>query len=63
MIIDTHTHLDGTEFDEDRDEVIARAKAAGIEKVFLPAINLESIDSILSVCDRYSEYRSEEHHV
>lgn len=56
MIIDTHTHLDGTEFDEDRDEVIARAKAAGIEKVFLPAINLESIDSILSVCDRYSEY-------
>lgn len=56
MIIDTHTHLDGTEFEEDRDEVIARAKAAGIGKVFLPAINLESIDSILSVCDRYPEY-------
>ena len=25
-IVDTHTHLDGEEFDEDRSEVILRAK-------------------------------------
>lgn len=56
MIIDTHTHLDGTEFDEDRDEVIARAKEAGIGKVFLPSIDLKSIDSVLAVCNRYPDY-------
>lgn len=30
MLIDTHCHLDFPEFDEDRDEVIRRAKSAGI---------------------------------
>lgn len=54
--IDTHTHLDGHEFDADRDEVIARAKAAGVSKVFIPAINLPSVDSVLSVCSRYPGY-------
>ena len=27
--IDTHAHLDGTEFDTDRDEVVARAREDG----------------------------------
>jgi len=30
MFVDTHCHLDFPEFDEDRDEVIRRAKSAGI---------------------------------
>ncbi len=38
--IDTHAHLDGHEFDEDRDEVIARAREAGVSKVLMPAIDL-----------------------
>ena len=37
--IDTHIHLDGAEFDDDRDEVVARAKAAGVTKMFIPAID------------------------
>ncbi len=31
MLIDSHAHLDTSAFDADRDEVIARARAAGIE--------------------------------
>ncbi len=31
MLIDSHAHLDTPAFDEDRDEVIARAQAAGVE--------------------------------
>lgn len=54
--IDTHTHLDGQEFDTDRDEVVARAKAAGVSKVFIPAINLPSVDTVLAVCSRYPGY-------
>lgn len=51
--IDTHTHLDGAEFDADRDEVVARAKAAGISCVLIPAIDLPSVDSVLATCSRY----------
>ena len=56
MIIDTHAHLDGEEFRSDLDEVITRAKAAGVGKVFIPGIDLSSVDSVLSVCNRYPGY-------
>lgn len=48
--IDTHTHIDGTEFDADRAKVISRAKAAGVTKMFVPAIDLKSVDTVLRVC-------------
>lgn len=48
--IDTHTHINGTEFDADRAEVISRAKAAGVTKMFVPAIDLKSVDTVLRVC-------------
>ena len=51
--IDTHCHLDGPEFDADRDEVVARAKAAGISHVLIPAINQPSVESVIATCDRY----------
>ena len=39
-MIDTHTHLYSEEFDADRTEMIARAKAAGVTRCFIPAIEL-----------------------
>jgi TatD DNase family protein len=30
MFIDSHCHIDGSQFDEDRDEVVARAREAGV---------------------------------
>lgn len=54
--IDTHTHLDGEEFDADRDETIQRAKDAGVSKVFIPAIDMPSVSRVLAVCDRYPGY-------
>lgn len=51
--IDTHTHLDGHEFDADRDEVVARAKAAGVSMVFIPAIDLPTVGSVLATYARY----------
>lgn len=53
MIIDTHSHIYGPEFDEDRDEVINNALQAGIEKIFLPNINAESISRMFAVASRY----------
>ncbi len=54
--IDTHTHLDGEEFDADRDDTIQRAKDAGVSKVFIPAIDMPSVSRALAVCDRYPGY-------
>ena len=30
MLIDSHCHIDGEQFDEDRDEVVGRARDAGV---------------------------------
>src|SRR5205809_6935427 len=37
-VIDTHCHLDTAAFDADRPAVIARAKAAGVTGMLVPAI-------------------------
>ena len=55
-MIDTHTHLDGEEFREDLPEVISRAREAGITQVFVPAIDLKSCDTVLSLCHQYPDY-------
>lgn len=33
--IDTHTHLDGEEFNADRNETMQRAREAGVSHVFI----------------------------
>ncbi len=33
MFVDSHAHIDGEEFDADRDEVVARARAAGVAAI------------------------------
>src|SRR4030095_15116152 len=33
MFVDSHTHIDGHEFDADREEVIQRAHAAGVSAI------------------------------
>lgn len=55
-IVDTHTHLDGEEFDEDRAEVILRAKEAGVGMVFLPAIDVKTSEAVLKLSHEYPGY-------
>jgi len=56
VFTDTHAHLDGTEFDADRDEVVARARAAGVGRIFVPAIDLASAGTVMDTCRRYPGY-------
>jgi len=44
--IDTHTHLFSEQFDIDRNEVIKAALDAGVTKMLLPNIDLESIEAM-----------------
>ena len=55
-IIDTHSHIYSEEFDNDIDDVIKRAKQAGVEKILLPNIDASSIDRLHSISDRYTGY-------
>lgn len=50
MMIDTHAHIDGEEFAEDLEDVLFRAKAAGVEKIFVPGICLKDTPHLLNVC-------------
>lgn len=54
--IDTHTHLDGEEFREDIEDVIKRAQEAGAEKLLVPGINVESLESMRELCAKYPGY-------
>ena len=44
MLTDTHSHIYAEEFDADRDEAIARAEAAGVGLILLPAIDKQSYE-------------------
>ncbi len=55
-MIDTHSHIYGPEFDEDREEVIQRAREAGVEYILLPNINQESIQPMLDLCEHHPGY-------
>lgn len=54
MLIDTHVHLNIEQFDEDREAVIARAKAAGVEKMVVVGFDHETIKKAIALAETYS---------
>ena len=55
-MIDTHCHLDGEEFREDLEAVIARAREAGVMAIGVPGIDLKSCETIPALCSQYPGY-------
>ena len=52
-LIDTHCHLYIAEFNQDIEQVIARAKKDGIEKFYLPAIDSTETDAMFSLEEKF----------
>lgn len=49
MLIDTHAHLYSSKFDTDRPDMVRRAIAAGVTRMYLPNIDSESIQPMLDL--------------
>jgi len=52
-LIDTHTHMFSSQFDEDREQIVKECIESGIETLLLPNINSETIDAMWSLCDLF----------
>ncbi len=55
MLVDTHTHLFSDSFDEDRQEVVQRAIDAGVTKMLLPNIDIESIQKTFDLSNAFPD--------
>lgn len=53
MWIDTHCHLDAGEFALDRDEVVARARRAGVTGLVVPAVHVANLDTVRELAHRH----------
>jgi TatD DNase family protein len=53
MLIDTHTHLYSSQFDQDREEVIQQSINNGVNKFLLPNIDKSSIQGMLLLQQKF----------
>jgi TatD DNase family protein len=52
-IIDTHCHIDDEQFNADREAVLARCYALGIQKIIVPSIHRNNWDTVLELCSQH----------
>ena len=55
MLTDTHCHLDFDWFDNDREQVIDRAREVGLARLLNPGITLESSEKAIALATKYQE--------
>lgn len=53
MLIDTHCHLDASEFAEDRDALVLAACKAGVSGMLIPAVEPGNFAAVRDCCRRY----------
>ena len=53
MLVDSHCHLDFPDFDEDRDAVVDRAHAAGVETMVTISTRVTRFADLKMIADRY----------
>jgi len=53
MLIDTHCHLDFADFDAERDDIIARAHAAGVTQMVTISTRVRRLPELLKIAEQY----------
>jgi TatD DNase family protein len=56
MFVDTHAHLYHPQFDADRADMLQRAFAAGVTKLFLPNVDAESIAAMDALAEAHPQH-------
>ncbi len=56
MFVDTHTHLFVDAFDDDRSEIVQKAIDAGVEKMLLPNIDIDTIDAMNNLAKDFPQH-------
>lgn len=52
-LFDTHAHLDQVEFNDDRAEVVGRARAAGVESIIAVGISADTSEASIAVAEQF----------
>lgn len=55
-LIDTHAHLYADDFQDDIEQVVARAKAVGVDKVLLPNVDETTITALRTLTSEYPDF-------
>jgi TatD DNase family protein len=55
-MIDCHCHLTAEEFNDDLDEVVDRAKKAGVEAVIVVGEFIDDQQKVLNICEKYPNF-------
>ena len=53
MLIDTHCHLDFPDFAAERDDIVARAHAAGVKQMITISTRVRKFPEILAIAEKY----------
>ncbi|MEQ9300597.1 MAG: TatD family hydrolase [Cyclobacteriaceae bacterium] len=54
-MIDTHSHIYSPKFTDDRSEMLARAFQAGVERIYMPNIDMESVEGMMQLASDYPD--------
>ena len=55
IIVDSHCHLDFHKFDSDRDDVVRRARTAGVARMVTICVKLGALAPVLAVARAYPD--------
>ncbi len=55
-LIDTHCHIDDEQYAATFDAFIRAQQEAGVEAILVPSVNVESLETVPAVCERYPDY-------
>ncbi len=55
MIVDTHIHLDDNRYDDDLQEVLNRAKEAGVKRFIIPGADPKTLDKAVEIAQKHRD--------
>jgi TatD DNase family protein len=54
-LVDTHCHLNLSAYDTDREEVLDRARSAGVERILVPGVDLPTSEIAIELAEKHAD--------